>query len=278
MKIVTHPLPILVILWASFLGFFTFQPECEAQLQVLPKSSAKDSKLNANNDHGFWLLTEANTKINDRLTVFVNIDQRWGANYQLLWYQRLEAIMRWDVTDLVKKSFTDGSSSLLSAISVGAGCAEILEIRRNTKGKHEWALVSRPEAEVNLNLEKSNWLLRQRLRLEYVNFVTPHYKSHATCRYRFALSPPWSFTSCKIRPYVSNEFFVRANTYSKTSPNGLVGGVYQNRLRIGFSAITWHDVLSSEIYWQWRVIKRTPGSNPRWNNTYQWGMALMFAF
>lgn len=116
--------------------------------------------------------------------------------------------------------------------------------------------------------------MKQRLRGEYQDFVRKHYTNYALFRYRLIVNSPWKLTCWNISPYLSNEFFIRKNTFNGGAQKGIVGGLYSNRFRIGLNADLIVNKLSTALYWQLRFTKHRPGTHPRWFRTYQVGLVL----
>lgn len=249
-----------------------------SQPPATPAPSSKDTQLNSNNDHGFWLTEDARSPLGENWSLQLHFSQRWGADYRLLWYQVYEAIFLYNITDKVQNYFDLAPDGMLKLFALGGGCSEIARIQKNTHGVFHWVWTTRPEVEVHFDLGWKGWLLRQRIRGEYQDYNSSHYKDYGDCRWRLILTSPWNFTCLKITPYINNEFFFRANTYHKSHPSGLVGGLYEDRFRVGFMANLWSDQLTTELYWQWRPLKQTPGTHPGWFYTYQWGLTLVLAF
>lgn len=244
----------------------------------LSAATSNDTALNANNDHGFWLQEEVSVNFGCNWSANFSTEQRWGSNYRLLWYQRYEAVLHYDLTKKTKEVLNLCPEGILNAISLGIGYAHLNRIQKNTQNIFHWVGVSRPEIEARMDLKWNRWLLRQRFRVEYRQYHASHYKNFVDYRWRLMLDLPWSFTCWNLTPFVHNEFFIRENTYSKAHPNGLVGGFYENRFRIGLTAEPLEGQIRSEIYWQWRPLKQTPGTHPRWFNTYQFGMNVALLF
>lgn len=222
--------------------------------------------LNQNNDHGLWLEQEVKKKLSDQWTFHFNTRQRWGSDYKLFWFHAYEPTVRYK---LMSGHFD---------VFISGGFREYSHIRKNTLGNTKWVWVFMPLLEMYVNLKYKDWKLRQRLRGEYHHYQSSHYKEYGDCRYRVELFSPWELSCLKFKPYISNEWFIRSNTYHKTHPNGLVGGVYEDRFRIGLASTLWKDTVTSAIFWQWRFLKQTPETHPRWYNTYQLGFALRFSF
>lgn len=255
----------------TFLLFIASTPNLSAD-------SSLDSKLNSNNDHGFWLNEEVSINLGSNWSAICNIEQRWGADYRLFWYQRYEAIFHYDLTQDMNYFLNLCPDSIFKRLSWGIGYAQLDRIQKNTRGIFHWVGISRPEIEVEIDLKWNGWSLKQRFRGEYRQYNASHYKSFGDFRWRLLLKLPWSFTCWKITPYINNEFFFRENTYSTAHPNGLVGGLYEDRFRIGLTANPIEGLMRTDVFWQWRPVKQTPGTHPRWFNGYHFGMnvALMF--
>lgn len=236
------------------------------------------NELNRPNDHGVWLEQVLKTKY-EKWIFSLHTEQRWGSNDQLLWYYEAEPSIQYDLTEKMKDwCHLCSNNSFLETVTIGPVFTQYQEIKKNTLGKFKWSSVSRPVLEGHVAFTWNGWELTNRIRAEYQNYNTSHYKDYANGRYRIAIYAPWKFSCFNIKPYLSNEFFLRMNTYHTTSPNGLVGGLYEDRFRVGLTADAWDDTLTGALYWQWRPLKQKPGTHPHYYNTYAWGMFLALKF
>lgn len=243
-------------------------------IPFLLHAESKDQSLNANNDHGFWFTEEATADINDEWSVNVNLEQRWGSACCLLWYQRYEAIFTYDFTKKTRDLLDADQQKLLKGIFAGIGYSQLNRIQRNTKNVFHWVGISRPEIELKIDLCFRDWTFRQRFRVQYICHQASHYRNFFDYRWRLNLDFPWNITCWEIAPYIQNEFFFRENTYSQSNLNGLVGGLFEDRFRVGLRANPIKNFIQTELYWQWRPIKQVPGAQNRWNNTYQYGLLI----
>lgn len=226
--------------------------------------------LNSNNDHGIWLDQLISKRLCKRWSVQLYTQQRWGSDYRLFWYQEYTFIAQYDL----HPPNPEKDKHVLHDCSVGPGFSEYQLIKKNTLGVYKWVWVSRPLIDMNCTHVYKGWELDQRLRAEYRFHNSSHYINYGDVRYRLILTAPWEFTRLKISPFVFNEFFFRRNTYNKSNGAGLVGGLYQNRFRVGLSTDTLQDKYISSIWWQWRSSKRPPGSHPRYKSNYQYGLSF----
>lgn len=244
-------------------------------LFVLSSTAAEEtSSLNSNNDHGVWLVEELKDTLSGDLSAVLHLEQRFGADYRLFWYHQCELLFFYSLTDAINKGCKD---SFLKSFSLAAGCAQIERFQKNTRGIYQWVGTTRPEIQADLGMEWEKWVLTQRLRGEYSQYNSSHYKSHGTFRYRVQLNAPWKWTCLKITPFISSEFFFRAYTWSKSNPHGLVGGFHEDRLRFGFTSKI-KDHIIFDAWWQWRLTKQTPETSPGWFNNYAWGTRLLLSF
>lgn len=262
----------------ALLGLSTIYAQVDQTPIEIPEVSSKDAKLNANNDHGIWLVEDIKAKLSDKWVLLLHFEQRWGSNYRLFWYEENDADLLYDITKPIQNWFCLNPAGTFKSLAIGGGCAEVKLIQKNTKGKFHWTWITRPEIEAHLGLQWDGWDLMQRFRGEYQDHNNHHYKKHAIFRWRLILTSPWSFTCLKITPFLNNEFFFRNNTYHKTHPTGLVGGLFEDRLRFGLSSKGVGDRFSLDLWWQWRPLKQKPETHPRWFNTYQWGLTFGATF
>ncbi|MBA3239313.1 MAG: hypothetical protein H0T62_13350 [Parachlamydiaceae bacterium] len=240
--------------------------------------SKKDMQLNANHDHGFWAIQQFNVDLPRNSSFLFLTEQRWGSDYKLFWYQKYELIFTYDLSKRISSYFGLFPKTIFKEFSLGSGCAQISQIRKNTHDEFKWIGLTRPLIQAELKLEWKGWTFGQRLRGEYISYNASHNKSHGTCRYRLTLNFPLKWTELDISPFISNEFFFRANTYSKSNPHGLVGIFHEDRLRIGLKSTFLVDKLTVEAWWQWRPLKQKPGTHPLWFNTYQIGATILLSW
>lgn len=230
-------------------------------------------QLNANNDDGFWLAENFTTEIYPKWFITLHGDQRWGSNYKLFWYFRQGVILQYDLTEWIQNKFCISKESIFKGFTLGPGFNQYCHIDENTLGRFKWAWISRTIFDANLKLFWKKWELYQRFRFEYKDNNSTHYKNSGDLKYRIWLNTPWKWTDFHLNPYISNEFFFRQNTYRKATPNGLVGGLYQNRLQFGFNVDFWENI-TLNVYWQLRSLKQTPSTHPRYFNTYDIGINI----
>lgn len=243
------------------------------KLKVLANDDILE-QINSNNDRGFWF--EQNIKKNTSNDGFIRFrcEQRWASDYRQLYYQEYEIHLQYDI----KKSLSKKIASLFMSTTMGPSYNVTRLIQRNTLGIFHWVWLQKPMLEINLGSSFLGWVINQRIRGEYIAFTKKHYKNHGVARYRLEFYSPWKWTSWKINPYLSNEWFFRENTYhSISNPHGLVGGWHENRFRAGIN-LTLFKQLSTAIYWQWLIRKQKPGTYPKWFNNYMVSCAINFNF
>lgn len=238
----------------------------------------RESKLNTNNDKGFWAIVDVKKNLSPEWLALFHTEQRWGSNYTLYWYQEYDLTFLYNLTEKIRAAYCLCPNDLFRNFFIGGGASQISLIKKDTREKFKWVWVTRPELEMQLILGYKGWLLEQRLRAQYIYFHTDHYKNFADCRYRLILSAPTLSSCFCITPYVSNEFFVRANTWHKSKPHGNVGGLFENRLRFGFDLPLIANKLDAKVWWQWRTLKQNRTESRRYNNTYQFGGTLAMSF
>lgn len=233
------------------------------------------NKKNANNDHGFWLEQNMTKEFRSNWMITLRSGQRWEDDYRKFYYQEYEVDVEYDVT----KFFCQCSSKFFKKLTMGPGYNATRQIQKNTEDEFHWVWINRSLLQANLTLSVYDWQIEQRLRGEYRQYTKSHYKDFGLCRYRLVARTPWKWTCLNIRPYLSNEWFFRENTYQEEdNPDGLVGGWYENRFRVGTTFDVYQDWVSTALYWQWRTIKQKPDVHPRWFNSYQIGLAINLAF
>ncbi|MBA3603825.1 MAG: DUF2490 domain-containing protein [Parachlamydiaceae bacterium] len=238
----------------------------------------RELKLNSNNDRGFWAIVDVKKALSPEWLFLFHTEQRWGSDYTLYWYQQYDFTFLYNITGKIKQSLFchDG---IFKNFFIGGGVAQISQIKRNTKDRFKWVWITRPELEMHLILGYQGWSFEQRLRGQYIHHNNDHYKNYGDCRYRIILTTPAGFSCYGITAYISNEIFLRANTYfKKTNPHGLVGGLFENRFRVGFDLPLITNKLDAKVWWQWRVLKQNSLASRRYNNTYQFGGTLAMTF
>jgi hypothetical protein len=238
----------------------------------MPLEGNSLEKLNANNDHGFWFEQNLSGKLSHHWSFLLHTEQHWGVNYTRFYNQINDLVLLQDATRFLNLC----SDSIVKEFLIGGGYDLTDRIQKNTRGKFHWVLVRRSIVEAHLSLQLLGFTIKQRLRREYENFVRKHYINYSLVRYRVIINSPWKFTRWNINPYVMDEIFVRRDTFNKNAQKGLIGGLYNNRFRIGVN-IDLTDKLSSAIYWQWRIRKHKPGTHPRWFNIYDIGLVFNVA-
>jgi hypothetical protein len=241
-------------------------------------------KIDRNRDHGFWLDENFRTCLPYGFVANVNFEQRWGANYNVLWYHSYELLLDYDLSGWFSGWANCGcDDSFIQYISLTPGFRQEERIRLNTRNKFHWTGVSIPLLDLNVVMNFREWTIAHRFRGEWNEFNRKRYTKYGDFRYRLELYAPWTFTCVCLRPYVSNEWFIRGNdtlrsSNSSSSRRGLYGSWYENRLRAGFTANLWCDSLTGAIYWQYRQLRDDPNFTRHWYDTYQWGLSLDFSF
>lgn len=252
-----------------FFYFFIFLSSCTPFLEG--QNSDLD-RLNANNDHGFWLENNFQKSFSDWL-IKLHLEERWGIQSRKLWYEEYELFLQYDITKWLGKR----TPSFLKKITFGPCYNLTKQIEKDTQEVFRTVWVNKPFVETNINCVFWDWKVNQRARFEHLHYCKPHYNDHNTVRYRLAVYTPWKWTYWKFNPYLSNEWFFRKNTVSLENPTGLVGGWFQNRFRVGV-AFDLFEKVSTALYWQWRIDKKKPEIRPRWFNVYAIGLATTFDF
>jgi len=232
------------------------------------------NKLNANNDHALWLESNITKKLAKEWSITLRTEQRFGADYRLYSYQEYGFLLQYNIT----KFFDLSPPSIFRGMTIASGFVGSEAIQRNTRGKFHWDWIYRTVLEADLTFVYCDWWLRERVRTEYHAHQRKHYKDFFQYRYRMILNTPWKLTAWKFNPLIQNEWFFREQSFSRSNPRGIMGGWYQNRFRVGIEFKPVCDLLTTTLYWQWRIRKRRPGTRPRWANNYQIGFILNAAF
>lgn len=243
-----------------------------------PTPHTRESELNQNNDHGMWLVQDVNIELSDKWSGKFHFEQRLGSQYRLWWYYEYELVLQYNLTKQFEKLFGLKEKGPLKSISFGPGFNEFNQILRNTKGEFKWVWGNKIIIEANATVEVKDWSIKQRAKVEFISYNHSNYREHITYRYRIGLYFPWKFTCLEIAPFISNEFFFRENTWSRNHTTRLVGGYYEDRLRVGLTAVFVPKKFTGEVWWQYRPLKQPPTSHPRWNNTFQYGVSVIFSF
>lgn len=232
--------------------------------------------LNQNNDQGIWLEQNVNVKVNNSWSLIFNHSERWGNDYKRFWYFRHWYIAQYDLTPLVKDLLCIPQNSLFVGFTIGPGFSEVWSIQRNTRGIVHWEHSYRPNLVAFMTHSWHGWSLQQRMVGEYVGYFSKHYRAHAFYRHRAVLHTPWKWTCFHFNPFISNEWFLR-----EESKDGKVviqsGPFYDNRFRLGI-AFDLMQHFTAQLWWQLRMSKQLPGSNPLWRKTYQIGLTLNLNF
>lgn len=236
--------------------------------EMIIAESSTLKNLNANNDHGFWLENNLDTKIAKEWNLRFHNELRWGSHYRKFWYQEYLFVFQNDL----KNYFNLSSKSAISKISLGPGFNATYQLHKNERGHFRWVLILKPLIEAQFDVTYCDWQFRQRIRGEFLFYCRGQYENHNIYRHRLVIQTPYKWTSWKINPFISNEWFFRKNTWHHSSGSGLVGGYYQNRLRFGVDLAPFHEKVNHTLYWQWRAEKQAPGSHPSWSSTYVVGL------
>lgn len=229
-------------------------------------------QLDANNDHGFWLENNFDTKLASDWDFRFHTEFRWGSDYRKFYYQEYTLIFQNDL----RRVLCIPKESALKKISIGPGLNTSYQLQKNTLGHFRWVYVVKPNIEANLDFEMNKWQIKQRMRGEFHFYCRSHYENYNLYRHRLTIYVPYKFTSWKVNPYLSNEWFFRKNTLHGSS--GIVGGYYQNRFRVGADMQPFSEKVTHSLYWQWRLSKHRPGTHPRWFNNYMIGFATTAKF
>jgi len=239
---------------------------------------AAAARLNRHNDHGFWFEQKVHYDLPHDFALWYHSEQRWGDDYRQLWYYEFELNFQYNLTQSIRNKICNCSeNSTLKWFSVGIAYAPTELIEQNTLGVYKWVSENKYFIEGNLTLSLNDWELKQRIRGEYRDYASPHYKDYGDCRYLIALFTP-GYTCLKIQAYIWNEFFFRNNTYHTSHPTGRVGGWYQNRFRVGLTSHLWDETLTCMVWYQWRFLKQKPGTCPGRFDNLDWGATIIVNF
>lgn len=250
----------------SILLLFAFQA-------ILMANDSTIEKINSNNDHGLWLEENLIKRLNADWTIRLRFEQRFAADYRILYAREHELYVHYDAAKLLSHHLR----SIVTNVVIGVGDNFTKILQKNTLGEFHWAWYMKSIFEVLLISPLWDWTIKQRMRGEYYDYRTKHYKSYGAGRYRLEIFSPWKWTCWNINPFVFNEWFFRHNSYHKNHPTGLVGGWYENRFRTGVVLDLWKH-LSAAFYWQWVAKKQIPGTHPRWFNNYYLGCTIDLSF
>lgn len=224
--------------------------------------ASSTDRINQNNDRQIWSEEIFERDISGGWSYRARSVQNIGADYQRLFNHQYEGVLYCDLN----KSYP--SASFVKSMKLGAGYNATEHIQSNTLGVRQWVWFNRLLAENINTVSFFDWEISQRSRVEYHIYMRPYYEDHGVYRCRIQFNPPWEFTRFKIKPFLSNEWFFRRDTFDDDNGVGIVGGWYQNRLRLGiiFNPFS--------FYWQWRILKQPKGISPPWYNTYQLGVQI----
>jgi hypothetical protein len=230
------------------------------------------SQLNSHNDHGIWFIQTATVKLPCDWSVKFKTEERWGADYKKVWQYQFETVFQYNILKYFPQCCLK-----LSKLTIGPGYNSTWQLEKNTNSVWHWVRINRSILEANVAFTLGEWIIKQRLRGEYYDYTKHHYKDYGLYRHRLEICAPWKFTCYKLSPFISNEWFLRNDTYSSTHTHGLVGTYYQNRLRVGFiNHIA--ECYDTSIFWQWRASKQKPGTHPGWFYNYHYCASLDFSF
>ncbi|MCB1113765.1 MAG: DUF2490 domain-containing protein [Chlamydiia bacterium] len=203
-------------------------------------------RINDNGDTGLWLEESFQHEF-----IEFNFQQRWTDNFNLFYYQRYEGIV---------------SYRPVPPWEFGLGYAFNISLL-----EEKWVTGQDYFAQATLKLPLWDGNLEQRARITYIVPNFKEHKRHATERYRVRYFSPWFLTRCCVNPWISNEFFFRKDT--RNEPRGQVGGLFENRFRVGFRA-NFLKKVSYDLYFQWLGLKR----RDRWDFVYDLGLTTFVNF
>src|SRR5262249_17395041 len=150
-------------------------------------------------------------------------------DYQRFYNHHYEALIYYELTT----PFPVPECSLLKSVVLGPGYSIGEQIQGNLLHVRQWVCVHRLLLENTQLFSWRKWELTQRNRLEYHIYSRSGFEDYFLYRCRIQITPPWTFTSWKVQPYLSNEWFFRKKTLDEDNNFGMVGGWYSNRLRVG---------------------------------------------
>lgn len=231
-------------------------------------------RINANNDRQFWIEQNFDKNFSNGYMLRLYFEQRWGSNYRIPFFNKAEIVFQYDLLKKLKLS----PSNPIKNFFLGPGYHRTLAFGRNQRDQFHWRGINRFLIQSNLLASWKNWDLDNRNRLEYHQNTRPHYENFTAFRCRVQIATPWRWTTIKIRPFFSNEWFFREDTFKVTTRRGLVGNWYENRLRVGVMTDLYKGIFVPIFYWQWILRKTPPQTRPDWNNNYVFGVALNFSF
>ncbi|KAF3361662.1 hypothetical protein PHSC3_001785 [Chlamydiales bacterium STE3] len=240
----------------------------------------KVGHLNQNHDQGIWLDQNISMPLTHKWQLILHAGQRFGDDHRRLWFSRQWAILQYDLTENLKSFFCVGDESIFKNFSIGPGYSEVGAIQSNSRGNFHWSYSHRPSIVAFMSHAWKGWELQQRMAGEYLHFATKHYRNHAYYRHRAVLTSPWEWSSLRLNPFLSNEWFLRAeNRKTQNGQRKVIqsGPFYENRLRMGFT-MNLNRHFSPQFWWQLRLNKQAPGNHPLWRKTYQIGLTLNMNF
>lgn len=237
-----------------------------------PLAAGIKTHLNENNDHGLWLEQNFLKKLPCNWSLNIHTEERWGADDRKFYYAAAQAILLYELTPLLCLE----KGGLVDSLSIGPGYNNTDFYSKNLSGNYHWTNVYKTLLEGNWGAILWKWKIAQRLRGEYHQHHRKNYKNFPMGRYRVVVTGPWKFTPWQFTPYISNEILFRQSSYNKTTNRGLVGGIWQNRFRLGLDFQPWSEMQSASFYWQWLARKQKPGSAMSWHNNYIIGFVVNF--
>ena len=225
--------------------------------------------VNSNGDSGLWLeetlqfplhpcCNSENEDNSSEWLLTLHGEQRWASRFQVQWYSEYQELIQYDLADSLKEWFSLDEAEWFKKFYFGPGLIEYSQLEKQNfgPGLTKWVWAIRPIVQADIFLTYRGWDFKQRIRFERQMFLNPFYHDYSDLRVRFDFFAPWKGTCFQIQPFISNEFFFRKKTYNAVSnPTGILGGLYDDLVRVGFISQL-SDMFELEIYYQLRLIKQ----------------------
>ncbi|MBU1726634.1 MAG: DUF2490 domain-containing protein [Candidatus Omnitrophica bacterium] len=184
-----------------------------------------------NHDFQVWNTDAEEFKLNDNSKVVFEQEFRWGDNAHEFFYQHYDAgyfynIKKW--------------------LQVGGGYRHVLSKSRG-KFKEE----NEPYITTTVSWDWLKCAIDSRSRLEYNHF--DYQEDVWRYRNKFTMKLPWKFTKFNIRPYISDEVFVKFSGWSGLNQNRLYGG-FALDLAKNFRGEIYYMLLGSKSQGRWQKV------------------------
>jgi hypothetical protein len=210
-------------------------------------TSAVASPKYKDGDWQLWNDASIKGKINDRWSVYVEEEVRWGDGMSQFYYEHTHA---------------EVDFKILEWLTIGPAMRIVYELN----SKEVWYPAYEPQVNFAGKWKiLKDWTFEARARFQESIYDEPGKKDIFVNRDKFTLKSPWKFTPLKLNPYISDEIFFKEG----------VNGLAENRLWVGLG-MEFFKNLKGELAYIWREIKQTSDNSYLESNILQANLKFEF--